>query len=66
MNEVEKWQALSVNEVQELFKDSQKDFWISGGWAIDIFLGEQTRPHDDLDISISRADQIYFQDLLKG
>lgn len=66
MSEVEKWQALSIDEVQKLFKGSQKDFWISGGWAIDLFLGKQTRPHDDLDISISRADQTYFQKILQG
>jgi len=24
--------------------------WLDGGWAIDALLGEQTRPHDDLDL----------------
>lgn len=65
MNQIEKWQPLSIDEVRELLKDTQKDFWISGGWAIDLFLGKQTRPHDDLDISISRLDQTHFQEILK-
>ncbi|MDJ0952979.1 MAG: amino acid transporter [Acidimicrobiia bacterium] len=28
------------------------DYWIGGGWGIDALIGEQTRDHDDLDISI--------------
>jgi lincosamide nucleotidyltransferase A/C/D/E len=24
--------------------------WLDGGWAVDALLGEQTRPHDDLDL----------------
>jgi lincosamide nucleotidyltransferase A/C/D/E len=24
--------------------------WLDGGWGIDALLGEQTRPHDDLDL----------------
>jgi lincosamide nucleotidyltransferase A/C/D/E len=29
--------------------------WIDGGWAVDALLGEQTRPHDDLDL-VSRLE----------
>jgi len=30
------------------------DVCIDGGWGIDALIGEQTRPHDDLDIVIDR------------
>ena len=30
---------------------------IAGGWAIDLFLDRQTRPHDDLDVAVLRHDQ---------
>jgi lincosamide nucleotidyltransferase A/C/D/E len=32
--------------------------WLDGGWGIDALLGEQSRPHDDLDlvIALDRAD----------
>src|SRR5258708_25862951 len=30
--------------------------WIDGGWGVDALLGEQTRPHKDLDIAIQRKD----------
>lgn len=28
--------------------------WIDGGWGVDALLGEQTRPHQDLDIASGR------------
>jgi Aminoglycoside-2''-adenylyltransferase len=31
-------------------------WWIAGGWAIDLFLGGETRAHKDLDIGVRRAD----------
>ncbi|HEY5639130.1 MAG TPA: hypothetical protein VIW01_03700 [Dehalococcoidia bacterium] len=24
--------------------------WLDGGWAVDAIIGEETRPHDDLDL----------------
>jgi hypothetical protein len=30
---------------------------VAGGWALDLFLGRQTREHADLDLAIWRADQ---------
>src|SRR2546422_1817142 len=30
---------------------------VAGGWALDLFLGQATRPHDDLELSIFRQDQ---------
>lgn len=31
--------------------------WLDGGWGVDALLGEQTRPHDDLDV-ILRVDDV--------
>jgi hypothetical protein len=30
---------------------------MAGGWAIDLFLGRETRPHPDVDVAVFRADQ---------
>lgn len=30
-------------------------WWVDGGWAIDLFLSEQTRSHDDVEIAVPRA-----------
>lgn len=61
---MELWNPLSPDEVKTLLGSIQKPYWLSGGWAIDLFLGQQTRPHDDIDISIIREDQSHFQSAL--
>jgi lincosamide nucleotidyltransferase A/C/D/E len=30
--------------------------WLDGGWAVDASLGEQTRPHKDLDVILRTSD----------
>ena len=32
------------------------DAWVDGGWGVDALLGQQTRPHADLDVVISATD----------
>ena len=39
---------------------------VTGGWAIDLYLGTQTRQHGDVDIAVLRADQHQLQRLLEG
>lgn len=34
-----------------------RPWWVAGGWAIDLFLDEVSRPHADIEIGIIRADQ---------
>jgi len=31
-------------------------WWIAGGWALDLFMGRESRPHQDLDVGILRRD----------
>jgi lincosamide nucleotidyltransferase A/C/D/E len=38
-----------------LLEESGLEVYIDGGWAVDAVLGEQTRPHDDLDIALPHA-----------
>jgi len=37
---------------------------VVGGWAIDLYLGEQTREHEDLEVAISRDDFALVRDVL--
>lgn len=60
------WQPLALDVAARLFHDLAGRWWIAGGWAIDLFLGRQTRDHADLDISILRADQARLSQLLRG
>lgn len=39
--------------------------WLSGGWACDALLGEQTRPHADLDLVVTRADTRHAVEILE-
>ncbi|MEZ4864214.1 MAG: GrpB family protein [Caldilineaceae bacterium] len=36
-------------------------WYISSGWALDLFLGEVTRHHEDVDIIVDRQDQLAVQ-----
>ncbi len=38
--------------------------WLCGGWGIDALLGEQTRPHKDLDVIMLLDDVIRMRELL--
>ncbi|MBK9710535.1 MAG: hypothetical protein IPO81_04245 [Kouleothrix sp.] len=40
--------------------------WYRRGWAIDLFLGYQTRPHKDIEIAIFRSDQRALYEHLAG
>ncbi len=48
--------ADDVIEVIDALEDAGVDVWVDGGWGIDALLGEQTRPHDDIDVLIRMED----------
>lgn len=39
-----------------LLTQNDIDVWLDGGWGVDALLGEQTRPHKDMDIVIQKKD----------
>jgi lincosamide nucleotidyltransferase A/C/D/E len=48
--------AGDVVEILELAAAAGVGIWLEGGWAVDAVLGEQTRPHRDVDVLIDAAD----------
>lgn len=44
--------ATDVLQVIAALDQGRVDAWIAGGWAIDALVGEQTRPHRDLDLAV--------------
>lgn len=40
----------------QLLNKNQIEVYIDGGWGVDALLGQQTRPHTDLDIAIQHKD----------
>lgn len=60
------WKPLSPQAVKRVFEDAPFPWVIAGGWAIDLFLGYQTREHDDIDVLVLRRDQRAVQRHLRG
>ena len=50
---------ITSRDVTEFCRAMQElgiEIWIDGGWGVDALLGEQTRPHGDLDIVVQEHD----------
>src|SRR5215468_1002191 len=48
--------AGDVVTVLNQLEAAQVQTWLDGGWGVDALLGRETRPHDDLDLVVARAD----------
>ena len=44
--------AEDVVSIYRRLLDNGIQVWLTGGWGIDALLGEQTRPHKDLDVIV--------------
>jgi lincosamide nucleotidyltransferase A/C/D/E len=56
-------------DVINLYTELEKlgiTIWIDGGWGVDALLGEQTRPHQDLDITVQQKDVPKLRQLLQA
>jgi hypothetical protein len=60
------WHSWRPHEAARFFAPLPAPWWIAGGWAIDLFLGHQTRPHDDLDVQVLRQNQQEIRTLFRG
>jgi hypothetical protein len=58
------WSPLSIAEVAAVFRPIPVKWWIAGGVALDLFLGETTRRHQDIGVLILRRDQLIVQEHL--
>jgi hypothetical protein len=54
MSDADFAEPLRVTQILERF---DKPWFVAGGWAIDLFQEQVTRPHADLEIAILRSDQ---------
>lgn len=55
-----------LKRVQTELSGLEIPWMVSSGWALDLFLGEPTRYHDDLDISIWYDGDLTLQNYLSG
>jgi len=65
-DELGEWRALTPEQVRDRFAAVTAPWWIGGGHAIDLFLGEATRAHADLDVGLFRDGQAEVFSALRG
>ena len=41
-----------MGRIHELLVEQGIEYWVFGGWAVDLHAGSVTRAHDDLDIAV--------------
>lgn len=61
-----RWEPLTVDQLAAKFRSAPFPWWIVGGWAIDLFIGRETRSHEDIEIAVLRRDQMDLQHWLRG
>jgi hypothetical protein len=54
--DIEAWAPWHPREIAARLAGVGVPWYVAGGWAIDLHLGTQTRPHEDLEIAVPAAD----------
>jgi hypothetical protein len=47
----------ALRSVASALDSSDLEHWFFGGWAVDVWVGRLTRPHDDIDVLVWRRDE---------
>ncbi|NBD23554.1 hypothetical protein GT019_06680 [Paenibacillus sp. T1] len=64
--DISNWMPLTVTEINNIFSVIPIRWCIAGGWALDLHLRKQTREHSDIDVIITREEQlIAYQHLIR-
>ena len=60
-------QSLSMLEsVSTSLEAAELEHWVFGGWAVDLWVGRMTRPHEDIDVMVWRHDEAAVHQVLHG
>jgi hypothetical protein len=62
----DRWDAWTPAEVARLLSGVTPPWWVAGGWALDLWLGHQTRVHADVEICTPRAEWASVRERLAG
>jgi len=60
------WLPLQPAAARRILSAVEAPWWIAGGWAVDLFMGAQTRAHKDLDVGVPRRDAAQILTALRG
>ena len=50
------WEPWHPSEVAALLAGCPVTWCVAAGWAVDLYLGRQTREHGDVEIAVARHD----------
>jgi lincosamide nucleotidyltransferase A/C/D/E len=53
-----------VRQVVDALETGGVEAWLDGGWGVDALLGQQTRPHQDIDLVVELSDVPSMRSLL--
>lgn len=59
-------EPMACPEVARVLAGLNCPWWVAGGYAIELFVGETVRRHEDVDVLVLRRDQRKLQELLDG
>jgi hypothetical protein len=51
------WERFDPARLLKVMHGFDAPWWIAGGWALDLWMGRETRTHQDVDVAILRGDQ---------
>jgi hypothetical protein len=57
----QEWEPRHPSSLEPILSGLAINWWVAGGWALDLFTGKQFRAHYDTDILILRRDQLIIQ-----
>lgn len=60
------WRAFRPGDARRWLEGVSVPWWIAGGFALDLFVGRETRPHEDLDVGCFRDDLPHASRALAG
>lgn len=60
------WEPLTPGDIGTIMRGFGAPWWVCGGSALDLFVGRETRRHDDLDVAVLRRDQARLRSHLHG
>jgi len=52
--DIEAWQAWDPRGIATVLSGVDVPWYVAGGWAVDLWLGRISRPHEDLEIAVPR------------
>lgn len=60
------WEAWDPDELSERLQQVVRPWCVVGGWALDIWHGQKTREHEDIEFTVMREDFSEFRAALSG